>query len=237
MKNIIIVSKGNIAVAVGDNNMNTVTKNGGSAFLANLEVVNELLMTVPVEPSETVHMYVPDLIQGICSGSAVEYVKTGKTATTDRSLTAEEVDAFKEFYKLYAERILNVRFSQAKYIAGNNAELQELKRTAWNTLSATPVVTNAEPIVVDPDKAIREAIDKQMVTAIENGELDKYAELKKMRDELRPITQVAQTTTVGASMPPHVEFNDVDKAMSDNNSEEGNPIEFKDNNAVDEMPW
>ena len=35
MKNVIIVSKGNVAVAVGDNNQATITKTGVGAFLAN----------------------------------------------------------------------------------------------------------------------------------------------------------------------------------------------------------
>ena len=83
MKNIIIVSKGNTAVAVGDNNQATITKSGVSAFLANLEVVKDILLSIPTEatssavkslpapvlPVLTYSIAVPDTIPWIISGT------------------------------------------------------------------------------------------------------------------------------------------------------------------------
>lgn len=238
MKNIIIVSKQNTAVAVGDNLQAPVTKSCASAFVANLTVVNEILASIPTTPCETVHIYVPDLIQGIVSGSAVEYVKTGKTGSGN-TLGEEELAGFKEFYKLYAERILNVRFSQFKYIAKDNAELQALKSKAWNILNSTSVNTTVSTQTVDPDKAIREAIDAQIIKALAEGNIEMFTILKAERDKLKQpeVVTVQGTSTVGAnSNTIYVEFDDADVAF-DNASNDDTPISFDGAESSEEQEW
>lgn len=244
MKNVIIVSKGNTAVAVGDNNQATITKSGVGAFLANLEVVKEILLAIPTEPSETVHVYVPDMIQGICSGSAIEYVKTGKTASGNE-LSAEEKSAFAEFYKLYAERILNVRFTQFKYIAKDNVELQNLKKKAWDSLNSASVTTSVTTQTIDPDKAIREALDVQIVKALSEGNMEMYTMLKAERDKLTPaqVVSVPVAGTVSGSVV-NVSFDEADKAFEEANAdaepatdENGTPIEFTNCENTTDIPW
>ena len=245
MKNVIIVSKGNTAVAVGDNNQATITKSGVGAFLANLEVVKEILLAIPTEPSETVHVYVPDMIQGICSGSAIEYVKTGKTASGNE-LSAEEKSAFAEFYKLYAERILNVRFTQFKYIAKDNVELQNLKKKAWDSLnSASALTASVTTQTIDPDKAIREALDAQIVKALSEGNMEMYTMLKAERDKLVPaqVVSVPVAGTVSGSVV-NVSFDEADKAFEEANAdtkpatdENGTPIEFTSCENTTDIPW
>ena len=244
MKNVIIVSKGNTAVAVGDNNQATITKSGVGAFLANLEVVKEILLTIPTEPSETVHVYVPDMIQGICSGSAIEYVKTGKTASGNE-LSAEEKNAFAEFYKLYAERILNVRFTQFKYIAKDNVELQNLKKKAWDSLNSASVTTSITTQTIDQDKAIREALDVQIVKALSEGNMEMYTMLKAERDKLTPaqVVSVPVAGTVSGSVV-NVSFDEADKAFEEANAdtepatdENGTPIEFTNCENTTDIPW
>ena len=244
MKNVIIVSKGNTAVAVGDNNQATITKSGVGAFLANLEVVKEILLTIPTEPSETVHVYVPDMIQGICSGSAIEYVKTGKTASGNE-LSVEEKNAFAEFYKLYAERILNVRFTQFKYIAKDNVELQNLKKKAWDSLNSASVTTSVTTQTIDPDKAIREALDVQIVKALSEGNMEMYTMLKAERDKLTPaqVVSVPVAGTVSGSVV-NVSFDEADKAFEEANAdaepatdENGTPIEFTNCENTTDIPW
>lgn len=244
MKNVIIVSKGNTAVAVGDNNQATITKSGVGAFLANLEVVKEILLAIPTEPSETVHVYVPDMIQGICSGSAIEYVKTGKTASGNE-LSAEEKNAFAEFYKLYAERILNVRFTQFKYIAKDNVELQNLKKKAWDSLNSASVATSVTTQTIDPDKAIREALDAQIVKALSEGNMEMYTMLKAERDKLTPaqVVSVPVAGTVSGSVV-NVSFDEADKAFEEANAdtepatdENGTPIEFTNCENTTDIPW
>lgn len=244
MKNVIIVSKGNTAVAVGDNNQATITKSGVGAFLANLEVVKKILLAIPTEPSETVHVYVPDMIQGICSGSAIEYVKTGKTASGNE-LSAEEKNAFAEFYKLYAERILNVRFTQFKYIAKDNVELQNLKKKAWDSLNSASVTTSVTTQTIDPDKAIREALDVQIVKALSEGNMEMYTMLKAERDKLTPaqVVSVPVAGTVSGSVV-NVSFDEADKAFEEANAdtepatdENGTPIEFTNCENTTDIPW
>ena len=228
MKNIIIVSKGNNAVAVGEN-MTNINKTAPGAFSSNLEVIKEILKTIPVEPSETVHLYVPDIIQGIVSGSAIEYVKTGKTAKGN-DLSAEEVESFKEFYQLYAERILNVRFSQFKYIAKDNAELQELKKKAWDALNAmgTQTITTTTQ-TLDPDKSLREAIEKQMVIAMEAGDFDKYdmLEARKAKLTLPTVVSVQGTTTNNTVVKTPGFSSDEAYDKADNESEEQGATQTK----------
>ena len=240
MKNIIIVSKQNTAVAVGDNLQAPITKSCASAFVANLTVVNEILASIPTTPCETVHIYVPDLIQGIVSGSAVEYVKTGKTGSGN-TLGEEELAGFKEFYKLYAERILNVRFSQFKYIAKDNAELQALKSKAWNVLNNTPVNTTVSTQTVDPDKAIREAIDAQIIKALEVGDMEMFTVLKAERDKLKQpeVVAIQNTSTVGAnSNTVYVDFDDADTAFGEaGNNEKDMPIAFDEGSATIPVEW
>lgn len=244
MKNVIIVSKGNTAVAVGDNNQPTITKNETGSFLANLEAIKEVLLSIPVEPSETVHIYLPDLVQGIVSGSAVDYVKTGKTASGN-ALNESEVAGFKEFYKLYAERILNVRFSQFKYIAKDNVELQNLRKKAWDTLNTTAVTqqTVTTTQTIDPDKAIREALDAQIIKALSDGNMETYSILKAERDKLKQPEVVAVQTTTQATGRLTVEtpqFGEADKAFNESSEpavdENGTPIGFTVDNNV-EMAW
>lgn len=247
MKNIIVVSKGQNAVAVGDNGMADVVKNAVGTFLPNLEVIKEILMAIPTEPSETTNIYISDVVQGLVYGSAIEYVKTGKTGS-GKDLSQEEITGFAEIYKLYAERILNIRFFLHKYIAKDNKELQELKRKAWDSLNSNSVQQVIKTEVVDPDKAIREAIDAQMIKALDAGEFDKYKELKAMRDELRPAETITVqgAVTTGANLVKTPTFSsDADKAMKDASAieeggqaldENGQPIDFSANSNTNETP-
>lgn len=253
MKNIIIVSKGQNAVAVGDNGMANVAKTAVGTFLSNLEVLKEVLRTIPVEPTETTYIHISDVIQGLVSGSAVEYVKTGKTGS-GKDLSQEEIASFKEVYQLYAERILNVRFGLHKYIAKDNKELQALKKKAWDSLNTISVQTQ-QPIIktemVDPDKAIREALDAKMVQAIADGDVALYQQLKAMRDELKPAEMVTVQTTASVTTNnntvemPKFETTDADKAMENASAvedggqafdENGQPIDFSANNNANETP-
>ena len=64
MKEIVIVSKGNNAVAYGEGV--EIKKTGSTGINANLAVLNELLKTVvPTEAGETHRIFLMDLIQGI----------------------------------------------------------------------------------------------------------------------------------------------------------------------------
>lgn len=180
MKNVMIVNRKGKAVALTNVGEPVIVEGVGS--FVGIKAINNLLKDIPIETSETVHFYVPDMLAGITTGASIEYVKTGKTGT-GTVLTEEEVNDFKEFYKLYAERILNVRFSLAKY--AKDQSLIQLRTKAWNLLSQTNTVATPVNTIIDPDKELREALGKKMLEAINSGNMELYAILKQERDKLK----------------------------------------------------
>ena len=179
MKNVMVVNRKGKAVAVVPTGEPIIIEGVGS--FVGIKAINACLKDIQVEAGETVHFYIPDVLQGIIGGAATEYIKTGKTGT-GTVLTAEEIEDFKEFYKLYAERILNVRFSLAKY--AKDQSLVQLRTKAWNLLSQVNTVTNTNTII-DTDKELREALGKKMLEAIDSGNMELYAVLKAERDKLK----------------------------------------------------
>ena len=192
MKNVMVVNRKGKAVAVVPTGEPIIVEGVGS--FVGIKAINACLKDIPVEAaSETVHFYVPDMLAGITTGASVEYVKTGKTGT-GTVLTAEEVEDFKEFYKLYTERILNVRFSLAKY--AKDQSLIQLRSKAWNLLSQTNTVATPANTIIDPDKELREALGKKMLEAIDSGNMELYAVLKAERDKLKAPEVVANSAKV-----------------------------------------
>ena len=190
MKNVMVVNRKGKAVAVVSTGEPIIVEGVGS--FVGIKAINACLKDVPTEIGETVHFYIPDVLQGIIGGAAIEYIKTGKTGTGN-VLTEEEIEDFKVFYKLYAERILNVRFSLAKY--AKDQSLIQLRTKAWNLLSQVNTVTNTNTII-DTDKELREALGKKMLEAIDNGNMELYAVLKAERDKLKAPEVVANSAKV-----------------------------------------
>ena len=187
-----VVNRKGKAVAVGTTGEPIIVEGVGS--FVGIKAINACLKDIPVEAGETVHFYIPDVLQGVVGGAAIEYVKTGKTGT-GTVLTAEEIEDFKVFYKLYAERILNVRFSLAKY--AKDQSLIQLRTKAWNLLSSqTNTVATPTNTIIGPDKELREALGKKMLEAIDSGNMELYAILKGERDKLKAPEVVANSTKV-----------------------------------------
>ena len=192
MKNVMVVNRKGKAVAVVPTGEPIIVEGVGS--FVGIKAINACLKDIPVEAAgETVHFYVPDMLAGITTGASIEYVKTGKTGT-GTALTEEEVNDFKVFYKLYAERILNVRFSLAKY--AKEQSLIQLRSKAWNLLSQTNTVATSANTIIDPDKELREALGKKMLEAIDSGNMELYAVLKAERDKLKAPEVVANSAKV-----------------------------------------
>lgn len=191
MKNVMVVNRKGKAVAISTTGEPIIVEGVGS--FVGIKAINNLLKDIPVEAGETVHFYIPDTLQGITTGASVEYVKTGKTGT-GTVLTAEEVEDFREFYKLYAERILNVRFSLAKY--AKDQSLIQLRSKAWNLLSQTNTIATPANTIIDPDKELREALGKKMLEAINSGNMELYAVLKAERDKLKAPEVVTNSAKV-----------------------------------------
>ena len=226
MKNVMIVARQGNAVALGEGVK--ICKTSTGVFMPSLEALKEVLLTIPTEPCETVNIHIMDTIQGLVSGTAVEYVKTGKTLS-GTTLSTDEVEAFKEIYKLYAERILNVRFSLVKYIRKDDTANQNLKKQAYDELASyekTAGVSRGTAVTVDPDKELREMFDAQIKEAMTAGDLAKVKDLMEMRKSLREPEVVSSTPSRVQPTFENPSAPIVDNAEGKEEGEEG-PIVFE----------
>lgn len=192
MKNVVLVVKDGCAVGYGkDINVSQKSDNADN-ILASLKALNEIMKGIPKEASETLYIYLPDLLKGIMSGYAVEYVKTGKQLD-NKEIAPEILNEYKLFYQLYAERILNVRFNLASFIPKmrlGKEEMMALRNKAYSELTTVLSTSSVNTVnqvsqVIDPDKELREIFDEQIKTALSAGNMDLYLTLKAERDKLR----------------------------------------------------
>lgn len=211
MKEIVIVSKGNNAVAYGEGI--EIKKSSTTGVSANLAVLNELLKNhVPTEAGETFRIFLMDLVQGINSGYAIDYVKTGKQLNGE-ALASEDLAGYKEFYELYKDRLLNVRFNQVSYIPKmrDNKVYMDLRSKAYailNTMQTVASVPQTTTQVIDPDKELRETMTELMTNALKSGDMETYKMLKAERDALR-APEVVTVSATGASVEqPKFEVSD-----------------------------
>lgn len=244
MKEIVIVSKGNNAVAYGEGV--EIKKSGTTGINANLAVLNELLKTVvPTEAGETHRVFLMDLIQGINSGYAIDYVKTGKQMNGE-PLHADDLAGYKEFYELYKDRLLNLRFNQVSYIPKmrDNKVLMELRSKAYAILNSMQTTASApQTTILDPDKELRETLTAMMSDALKAKDMATYRELKEERDKLQAPQVVAVGGNVGNTEPPKFEVSDgasIDdvnfhspSGTNTEDTEKNGPIEF---NLGDNVP-
>lgn len=239
MKEIVIVSKGNNAVAYGEGV--EIKKTGTTGISANLAVLNELLKTVvPTEAGETHRVFLMDLIQGINSGYAIDYVKSGKQLNGE-ALHADDLAGYKEFYELYKDRLLNLRFNQVSYIPKmrDNKSLMELRSKAYAILNSMQTVASTpQTTILDPDKELRETLTAMMNDALKAKDMATYRELKEERDKLQAPQVVAVGGEASNIEPPKFDVKDgasIDdvnfhspSGNKDNtdNAENNGPIEF-----------
>ena len=211
MKEIVIVSKGNNAVAYGAGV--EIKKSSTTGVSANLAVLNEVLKNhVPTEAGETFRIFLMDLVQGINSGYAIDYVKTGNQLNGE-TLASEDLAGYKEFYELYKDRLLNVRFNQVSYIPKmrDNKVYMDLRSKAYailNTMQTVASVPQTTTQVIDPDKELRETMTELMTNALKSGDMETYKMLKAERDALR-APEVVTVSATGASVEqPKFEVSD-----------------------------
>lgn len=211
MKEIVIVSKVNNAVAYGAGV--EIKKSSTTGVSANLAVLNEVLKNhVPTEAGETFRIFLMDLVQGINSGYAIDYVKTGKQLNGE-ALASEDLAGYKEFYDLYKDRLLNVRFNQVSYIPKmrDNKVYMDLRSKAYailNTMQTVASVPQTTTQVIDPDKELRETMTELMTNALKSGDMETYKMLKAERDALRTPEVVTVSATGATVEQPKFEVSD-----------------------------
>lgn len=245
MKEIVIVSKGNNAVAYGEGV--EIRKTSTTGVSANLLALNEVLKTVvPTEAGETHRIFLMDLVQGINAGYAIDYVKTGKQMNGE-PLNEADLAGYKEFYELYKDRLLNVRFNLVSYMPKmrDNKVYMDLRSKAYAILNSMPVANVAPQVqatVLDPDKELRETLTQLMTDALKARDMVLYKELKAERDALKAPEVVGAVATQTTQTPSfdvtEGSIDDLDFTVGttsagetlakdeDDKKEESGPIEF-----------
>lgn len=208
MKNVIVVVNNGVSLGYGKDVHISESSSTGDNIVASLKALNGVMETIPTEYCETYNIYIPELLKGIASGFAMEYVKTGKQLNGE-PIAQEIVDEYKKFYGLYGARVLNVKFSLASFISKmkiGREEMTALKSKAYaelNKIAGTGYgANNSVPVTqtVDPDKELRAIFDEQIKIALSQGNMELYMTLKSERDKLRQPEII--TTSGGQSTSP-----------------------------------
>lgn len=247
MKNIVIVNKGNNAAAYCEGV--EIIKTGTSNISANLMVLNEVLKSViPTEPCETYRIFLPELIKGINYGYAIEYVKTGKQQD-GKDLAPDDLAGYKEFYELYKDRLLNVRFNLVSYIEKMNSPeevkvLKALRVKSYSLLNNVGVAPVVQTVAVDPHKDLRDMLTEQIKEAVLSGDLAKAQTLTDMIAKLgapqtQTVTAPQQTTSVQTQQEfDLVENQDLDEvefcSPSETKKTDDEPIVFEETKKTEE---
>lgn len=196
--NVMIVRQDGVAVRYDSKGETGVVKAQG-IFLPSLYAIKEVLNTIPTDSIvDTTTIYVADALRGLCTGNAIEYVKTGKTAS-GTALTQDEINAVKEVYELYGSRILNVVFKEIKFIKRDDVALQDLKKQALAELNKQPKSAGSagtQTIMVDPSADIRAMLQEAYKTALTAMDTEKMMFLMEQLKSLP--APVAQTVTSGS---------------------------------------
>ena len=140
------------------------------------------------------------------------------------ALNPEDLAGYKEFYELYAQRVLNLRFNLVSFIPKmkNNEDLKALRSKAYAILDSMPTANTVAtaPTIIDPDKNLREALDKAMQKAIDDGDFEKYDSIKARRDALQAPTAVTTTAQASSNTAPKFDLDDIDFSAGSVNTTE-----------------
>lgn len=240
MKNVILVVNNGVSLAYGKDVHISGTSSTGDNIVASLKALNSLMETIPTEYCETYNIYIPELLKGISSGFAIEYVKSGKQLNGE-PIAQEIVDEYKKFYTLYGARILNVKFSLASFIAKmrtGKEEMTALKSKAYAELNkiagaSTGGYSNAPTTqTIDPDAELRKIFDEQIKVALSQGNMELYMTLKAERDKLKQPEIV--TISGQQATPVSFEPSDFDNEVIDSGTENNNdtPQSFEKSNGI-----
>ena len=141
MKNIVLVVKNSVAVAMVNNN-NVNQYKAYQSTNSNLAILNALLNVIEAVPTnddlsaETRRVVLATRhISAFATGSWKDVVKTGKNSE-GKQLPKEEHDLWVKVATLYAERCFNIRFITHTFVGKNDQETKTLINSAWEMVKA-----------------------------------------------------------------------------------------------------
>ena len=149
MKNIVLVVKNSVAVAMVNNN-NVNQYKAYQSTNSNLAILNALVNIIEAVPTnddlsaETRRIVLATRhISAFATGSWKDVVKTGKNSE-GKQLPKEEHDLWVKVAHLYAERCFNIRFITHTFVSKNDQATKALINSAWEMAKAE---ANKAPIV------------------------------------------------------------------------------------------
>ena len=191
MKNIVLVVKNSVAVAMVNNN-NVNQYKAYQSTNSNLAILNALINVIEAVPTnddlsaETRRVILATRhISAFATGSWKDVVKTGKNSE-GKQLPKEEHDLWVKVAKLYAERCFNIRFITHTFVGKNDQETKTLINSAWEMVKAeaskAPV---AQPQQQAPAQDPVAMIGLQIAEAAAKGDMATVATLTQALSALK----------------------------------------------------
>lgn len=216
MKNIVLVVKNSVAVAMVNNN-NVNQYKAYQSTNSNLAILNALLNVIEAVPTnddlsaETRRVVLATRhISAFATGSWKDVVKTGKNSE-GKQLPKEEHDLWVKVAKLYAERCFNIRFITHTFVNKNDQATKTLINSAWEMVKA-----EASKVQVAPQQPQQQApaqdpvamIGLQIAEAAAKGDMATVATLTQALSALKAAG--AQAPVVEEEQPVQEDYMEVD---------------------------
>ena len=192
MKNIVLVVKISVAVAMVNNN-NVNQYKAYQSTNSNLAILNALINVIEAVPTnddlsaETRRVVLATRhISAFATGSWKDVVKTGKNSE-GKQLPKEEHDLWVKVAKLYAERCFNIRFITHTFVNKNDQETKTLINSAWEMVKAeaSKVQVAPQPQTQAPAQDPVAMIGLQIAEAAAKGDMATVATLTQALSALK----------------------------------------------------
>lgn len=190
MKNIVLVVKNSVAVAMVNNN-NVNQYKAYQSTNSNLAVLNALLNIIEAVPTnddlsaETRRVVLATRhISAFATGSWKDVVKTGKNSE-GKQLPKEEHELWVKVAKLYAERCFNIRFITHTFVGKNDQATKTLINSAWEMVKEEASKVQMTPQQQAPAQDPVAMIGLQIAEAAAKGDMATVATLTQALSALK----------------------------------------------------
>ena len=213
MKNIVLVVKNSVAVAMVNNN-NVNQYKAYQSTNSNLAILNALINVIEAVPTnddlsaETRRVVLATRhISAFATGSWKDVVKTGKNSE-GKQLPKEEHDLWVKVAKLYAERCFNIRFITHTFVGKNDQATKTLINSAWDMVKAEASKVQVAPQQQAPAQDPVAMIGLQIAEAAAKGDMATVATLTQALSALKAAG--AQAPVVEEQQPVQEDYMEVD---------------------------
>jgi hypothetical protein len=232
---IVLVGKDNVAIKMNEEGK-FVTKTSADTTQSLLELLVQSLENVSDNATFTdavTTIYVSGHIKGLATGSAVNYIREGKTGS-GTELSKENVELFKKALQLIGTRNFNVVLKDAQYVSKKDTTTKALVEKAWEVCKkkaavAPSVATPQAPTVVANPKIVAKIaeVEEQIMEAIMEDDAELEASLNVKLGKLKAMLE----TSTGVPAPVVEEQVEIKKEekndWDDVEEEEGDDSEFE----------